>query len=117
MNSLFLLATQGVYSSLVQATAACTDPRDIDCVLAEGSETFAVVQTVFTFIGIIIVFYTMWRVIKALLSAKPADAVKTFVGGLVASVFCFNIQLPLKLVDSVGKVFGKAFETISKLLG
>jgi hypothetical protein len=91
--------------------------QSVNDVLDAGSESFGVVQNFFTLIGIAISIWTLWKVIKYAALAKPADAVKFFVGGLVAAIFCFDISLPLSLVEGMGGVFRSAFDTLSDLTG
>lgn len=91
--------------------------QSVEEVLDAGSESFGVVQNFFTLIGIAISIWTLWKVIKFAALAKPADAVKFFVGGLVAAIFCFDISLPLSLVSGMGTVFRSAFDTLSGLTG
>lgn len=116
MNNIVSLTAQGIYSLRVQAEK-CIGSAEICDVLEKGEDTFGIVQTLFTFIGAMIVIFTVWRVVKSLIVAKFPEAAKNFAGGLVAAVLCFNIQLPIRLVGAMGNVFEKVFDTLSSLLG
>ena len=86
-------------------------------VIRDGAKTFGVVQNVFTVIGVCIVFATLWKVIKAAMLAKPGEAFKFFMGGIVAAVCCFDIAIPLGLIQTFGGVFRTAFDSLSKITG
>ena len=118
MNPISAMATRLYLSLLPQGTPPSIpdeETKDVNEILEEGASSFGVVQTFFTVIGIVIVFFTLWRVIKNLAMAKGVEAAKAFAFGLVAAVFCFNIDLPLSLIETLGGVFKSAFESIGNL--
>lgn len=86
-------------------------------IVRDGAKTFGVVQNVFTVIGVCIVFVTLWKVIKAAMLAKAGEAFKFFMGGIVAAVCCFDIAIPLGLIQTMGGVFRGAFDSLSKITG
>lgn len=90
-----------------------------DCVskaINESGTAFKVAQSFFRVVGVMIVVWTLISVIKAIIGVKTAEAIKKFLGGILAAVLCFNLRLPLDLITGVGSVFTAVVREINDLL-
>lgn len=117
-----------ITNAIIQATAefvANTCPTDgtgvpsPDCITAaidESGTAFRVAQSFFRVVGVMIVVWTLVSVVKAIIGAKAPDAIKKFLGGILAAVLCFNLRLPLDLISGVGAVFTQVVGEINDLL-
>lgn len=98
-------------------------PNDVQTVLDSSSAAFNTVQRVFILVGIVILIVTAKKVIFALMGASggkesgPLAAGKALVMGLIATIFSFNLKLPLSLVSGLGKVLERVFQAVSGVLG
>jgi hypothetical protein len=91
-------------------------PGDVNEAITNSSAVFTVVQRVFAVIGVFIVIWTAKGVIQALIGARPTDAVKKLVGGIIAAVLCFRLSLPLSLVEGIGSLLQKVFDAFNTTL-
>lgn len=90
-----------------------------DCVskaINDSGTAFKVAQSFFRVVGVAIVVWTLISVIKAIIGVKTAEAIKKFLGGILAAVLCFNLRLPLDLITGVGSVFTAVVREINNLL-
>jgi len=90
-----------------------------DCVnkaINESGTAFKVAQSFFRVVGVLIVVWTLISVVKAIIGVKTAEAIKKFLGGILAAVLCFNLRLPLDLITGVGSVFTAVVREINDLL-
>jgi hypothetical protein len=116
MNSITALANRSI-----TALFAADDPilpPNVQDVLDKSSASYSVVQRVFIFIGFVVLIWTSKKVVFALIGkAGPAEALKSGVLGITAAIFCFNLKLPLSLVNGLAGVWGKIFQSIGGVLG
>lgn len=92
-------------------TKAC-----IDAAVNESGAAFKVASAVFRFIGIGVVIFTLVSVVKALMGMKTADALKRLIGGILAAVLCFNLKLPIQLIEGFGVLFNKVLEQVNNVI-
>lgn len=89
---------------------------DVNKALTDSGPAFRVVQAVFSVIGVGVVIWTIKGVVTALIGANPMNAVKKLIGGLVAAILCFRLSLPLTLVEGLGSLLSKVFESFNNTL-
>lgn len=89
---------------------------DLNKAVRDSTAAFRVVQAVFSVIGIGVVVWTAKGVIQALIGAKPVEAAKKLVGGILAAVLCFRLSLPLSMVEGLGNLLDKVFTTFNNTL-
>jgi hypothetical protein len=92
-------------------TEAC-----IDAAVEESGAAFKVASAVFRFIGIAVVIWTLVSVVKALIGMKTAEALKKMVGGILAAVLCFNLKLPIELIEGFGVLFNRVLEQVNDVI-
>lgn len=92
------------------------DASCINAAIESSSTAFRVAQSFFRVVGVAIVIWTLISVIKAIIGVKTAEAIKKFLGGILAAVLCFNLRLPLDLITGIGSVFTAVVGEINDLL-
>jgi len=102
-------------------TGACADAAvpTKDCLakaIEDSGTGFKIAQAVFRVVGIGVVIWTVKGVITALIGAKPVDAFKKLAGGVIAAVLCFNLRLPIDLIEGFSFIFKRVIEAINTVI-
>lgn len=90
-----------------------------DCIkkaIEDSGTAFKIAQAIFRVIGVGVVIWTVKGVLSALIGAKPVDAFKKLAGGVVAAVLCFNLKLPIQLVEGFSVIFERVIVAINNLI-
>lgn len=111
------LATAARTYNMFATTGTPDIPSGNSSNVVKGGGIFDIVQNFFTLIGVVIVTLVLWRVVKAFASGKIGDAAKVGIGGIIAAALCFNIAIPIGLVDSLGGVVKAVFDTLGSVAG
>lgn len=114
-STMFHIAAEFVSNNC--ASDGVPDPACINKAIEDSGTAFKVAQSFFRVVGVLIVVWTLVSVIKAIIGVKTAEAIKKFLGGILAAVLCFNLRLPLDLIQGVGSVISAVVEEINNLLG
>jgi hypothetical protein len=81
------------------------------------SGIFSIVQNFFTVVGVIIVLFVLWKVVKSFAKGDFAGVAKVIAGGVFAAAMCFDITLPINLVSSLSGLVQRVFETLGGIAG
>lgn len=111
-----LLATAARIHNMVAAGGPDIEGGSSSDVI-EGGGIFDIVQRFFTLIGVVIVIIVLWRVVKAFAKGDFAGVAKVGIGGIIAAALCFNIAIPIGIVDSLGGVVKAVFDTLGSVAG
>jgi len=98
------------------ASATTETGKTIETAITAAGPVFGFIQTIFVFIGIVIILVTLFKVIKAFAGAKFPDAVKFGLGGLVAAALCFNLWIPIGIVNNLGGLVTNLFTTVGEAM-
>jgi len=90
------------------------DAEVSDAVTAAGG-LFEMVQIVFYLIGAVILLIVVFRVAKLFAKGDMSGVAKTAIGGVIAAILCFNLNLPISLVNSAGGFAQNIFDAISNV--
>lgn len=90
---------------------------NIDETLSATSGVFGFIQTFFVVVGVVILLIVVFRVAKQFAKGDMSGVAKTAIGGLVAAVLCFNLNLPITLISSLGNLAETVFTSIGNLGG
>lgn len=110
LNSSILLLANGIGGPTGDATAASKE-------FFFNTPVGAIVKGVLVAIGVIVLLITAVSVAKNLQKSKAGDAVKVGLGGVVGAVFLFFPEMIIGLVNIVGGLLAKVFESISQIIG
>lgn len=91
------------------------NPEDVSTATDMAGPLFDIVQNVFILIGVILLIIVVFRVAKLFAKGDMSGVAKTALGGLVAAILCFNLNLPVRLVSEAGNFAGNIFESIGKV--
>lgn len=78
--------------------------------------TFGLVQTVFRVIAIVILVIVVWRVAKSFAAGKNTDVVRTAALGVVGAILCWNLALPIGLINALGQAASNAFSDVGTVV-
>lgn len=75
------------------------------------------IKAIFGAIGVLIVIYALFKSLKDFAAGKIGNAVKAIAGGVLAAALCFDLTLPLTVVEKVGSLISKAVTAFGNLIG
>ena len=116
--SIINFATE-IATNVVSATCEPGQVPTAECINAavkDSGTAFKVASAVFRFVGIAVVIFTLVSVVKALIGLKTAEALKKLIGGILAAVLCFNLALPLTLIEGFGAMASKVLEQVNDVI-
>lgn len=88
---------------------------DVDKIdMSKGA--FAIVTNVFTLIGVVIIFMTIWRAVQGFAKGDFGKVARVIVGGGIAAVLCLNLELGINLITSGADLATGVVETIQDTL-
>lgn len=91
------------------------DQTKVDEATALAGPLFGVIQNVFILIGVVLLVIVVFRVAKLFAKGDMSGVAKTAIGGLVAALLCFNLNLPIAMVSSVTSLAENVFTSIGKV--
>jgi len=90
-------------------------PTTVDEAVTLAGPLFKIIQNVFILIGVIILVIVVFRVAKLFAKGDMSGVAKTALGGLLAAILCFNLNLPIDLVKGAGNFANNIFDSIGDI--
>lgn len=73
------------------------------------------IKAIFAAIGVLIVIFTLFKLVKPLTNGKYPEAARNLAGGIIVAALCFNLNLPISMVTGVGGLLSTAWTSFSGL--
>lgn len=104
-----------VFGDTTQPEVTLGGTVDPTAVTSSIDSVMGPVRALFMVIGIVIILLVVFKVAKAFAKGDFGSVVKVGIGGVVAAVLCFNLNLPISIINDMGNLAQKVFNSAGQI--